>query len=159
MAYTVFVSHSMNQDDLGLVYETARQARLSGIECYIAERDWQFGNSLPNKIESAIRSCDCFVAFWTQGGAHSAYVNQEIGFARASGKPRILVVERGVQVKGFDVDKERIEFDRWNPLQAIATLNQYLSHLKSAKEQQEATLVVVGFFGLLLLASGGRGRV
>ena len=158
MAYTIFVSHSMRQEDLGIVYETARQSQFRGIACYIAERDWQFGKSLPEKIEAAIRRCDCFVAFWTQGGAYSAYVNQEIGFARACGKLRILVVERGVPMKGFDIDKEYIELDRRNPLSALDTLNSYLSRLKAEKEQQEnaAALFVVGAVGLLLLLSGGK---
>jgi len=156
MPYNVFVSHSMRQDDLGIVYEAARQAALQGIHCYIAERDWQFGKSLPAKIEAAIRSCDCFIAFWTEGGAYSAYVNQEIGFARACNRTRILVVERGVAVKGFDIDKEYIELDRQKPLQAISALNVYLSRLRQEHEQrQQAAILVLGIVGLLLLGGGG----
>ncbi len=157
MRFNVFVSHSMRQDDLGIVYEAARQATARGISCYIAERDWQFGQSLPAKIEGAIKACDCFVAFWTQGGAHSAFVNQEIGFARACGKTRILVVERGVPVKGFDIEKEYIELDRWNPLQAISMLNDYLSGLALEKEQQRnAAVFVLAVIGFLVLISGGK---
>jgi hypothetical protein len=63
MGFSVFVSHSMRQDDLAIVYEAAKQAQLRGIGCYIAERDWQFGKSLPQKIENAIRTSDCLVAF------------------------------------------------------------------------------------------------
>lgn len=155
MLYTVFISHSMRQEDLGVVYETARQARSRGINCYIAGRAWQFGESLPAKIEKAIKRCDCFIAFWTQGGAYSPYVNQEIGFARACGKPRILVVEKGVHLKGFDVDKEYVELDRQNPVKAISILNSYLSRLKSKKEQQQkSALFVLGTIGLLLLLPG-----
>lgn len=154
MGFSVFVSHSMRQDDLAIVYEAARQAQLRGISCYIAERDWQFGMSLPQKIENGIKTSDCFVAFWTQGGAYSAFVNQEIGFARACGKTRILVVEQGVPVKGFDIDKEYIELDRRNPLQAIAVLNEYLSRLKLGKEQTEVGVaIVLAVIGLLVLIS------
>jgi hypothetical protein len=148
----------MRQDDLAIVYEAARQAQLRGINCYIAERDWQFGMSLPQKIENAIRTSDCLVAFWTQGGAYSAFVNQEIGFARACGRTRILVVEQGVPVKGFDIDKEYIELDRCNPLQAISVLNDYLSRLGLEKEQrQSAAVLLLGIIGLLLLFSGSKG--
>jgi hypothetical protein len=154
MGFSVFVSHSMRQDDLAIVYEAARQAQLRDINCYIAERDWQFGMSLPQKIENAIRTSDCLVAFWTQGGAHSAFVNQEIGFARACGITRILVVERGVAVKGFDIDKEHIELDRRNPLQAISILGDYLSRLKLGKEQKQlAAVILLGIIGLLVLIS------
>lgn len=159
MPYKVFISHSMNQDDLGLVYETARRAEVNGISCYIAERDWQFGSSLPAKIEQGIRSSDHFVAFWTRGGSHSQFVNQEIGFARAVGKPRILVVEKGEPVKGFDIDKEYVEFDRMNPTQAIADLNDFLAQRKLAKEkfeeQKKAWVFVFGIVGLLFLLGSG----
>ena len=97
--YSVFVSHSMKQEDLAIVYETERDARSRGISCYIAERDWQFGKSLPAKIDTAIRASDCVVAFLTQGGAHSAWVNQEIGHAVGCKKPRILVVKKDCRSK------------------------------------------------------------
>lgn len=138
----------MIQADLGIVHETSMRASLKGIASYVAERDWQFGQSLPAKIENAIRNCDCLVAFWTQGGAYSTYVNQEIGFARACGKPRVLVVERGIPIKGFEIDKEYIEFDRNNPMQAITVLNEYLAKLKMQKEKQQT----VGLFALLVIA-------
>lgn len=159
--YEVFVSHSMSQDDLGVVYEAARQAQMAGIHFYIAERDWQLGTSLSEKIAQAIRTCDHFVAFWTRGGAHSQYVNQEIGFARACGKPRVLVVDKGEQVKGFDVDKEYVELDRENPQAAIAKLNAFLAgqmREKQAKEQADQQkkmwLTIIGIVGLIALFSG-----
>ena len=65
------------------------------------------------------------------------------------------MVERGVPVKGFDIDKEYIELDRWNPLQAISMLSEYLSRLALEKEQrQNAAVFVLGVIGLLLLISG-----
>ncbi len=137
MPYKVFTSHSMNQDDLGVVYGAARQAQLAGIQFYIAERDWQLGKSLPAKIEQAIRACDHFVAFWTQSGAHSQYVNQEIGFAKACGIPRVLVVEKGESVKGFDADREYVELDRGNPQPAIAKLNAFLAEQMRQKQVKE----------------------
>jgi hypothetical protein len=127
MGYEVFVSHSMRQEDLGIVYTAAQDAKARDINCYIAERDWQFGSSLPEKIEAHIRTCDCFVAFLTVGGAHSQWVNQEIGCAVGLRKHRILVVEQGVEVKGFDIGKEYIFLNRWNPWEAIAMLNTFLS--------------------------------
>jgi hypothetical protein len=150
MDYKVFVSHSMRQEDLGIVYAAAQDAATRGIHCYIAERDWQFGQSLPAKIETNIRTCDSFVAFLTIGGAQSQWVQQEIGCAVGSNRPRILVVEQGVQVTGFDVGREYIVLDRWNPWQAVATLNTYLSQLRDKKEQQQnAALLVLGVIALI----------
>jgi hypothetical protein len=158
--YNVFVSHSMKQEDLPIIYAAGNDAGLRGITCYIAERDWQFGKSLPGKIDTAIRTCDCFVAFLTEGGAHSAWVNQEIGHAVACKKLRILIVEQGVQVQGFDVGNEFVPLDRSNPWDAITKLNTYLSHLQSAKgeQQRNAGLLVLSILGLFLLGSGGKGK-
>jgi hypothetical protein len=156
MSYEVFVSHSMRQEDLGIVYTAAQDATARDINCYIAERDWQFGHSLPEKIQTHIGTCDCFVAFLTHGGSHSEWVNQEIGCAVGLRKHRILVVERGVEVKGFDVGNEYIALDRTNPWEAIATLNTYLSSLKDVKEkQQNAALFVLGVLALIALFGGG----
>lgn len=152
MEYNVFVSHSMKQEDLAIVYAAVQDAAARGISCYIAERDWQLGQSLPAKIETHIRNCDCFVAFLTAGGAQSQWVQQEIGCAVGSNRPRILVVEQGVQVTGFDIGKEYITLDRWNPWQAVATLNNHLSQLKNEKgQQQNAGLVVLGVIALIAL--------
>jgi hypothetical protein len=155
MGYEVFVSHSMRQEDLGIVYAAARDARARDINCYIAERDWQFGHSLPEKIKAHIRTCDCFVAFLTLGGSHSEWVNQEIGCAVGLRRHRILVVERGVEIKGFDIGKEYVVLDRINPSKAIATLNTYLSTLKDVKEKQQiAALFVLGVLTLIALFGG-----
>jgi TIR domain len=155
--YNVFVSHSMSQEDLGIIYQAARDAQFRGINCYVAERDVQLGKSLPAKIDNAIRSCDCFVVFLTNGGASSVWVNQEIGLARGCGKLRIQVVEKGVQIKGFDIDKEYLVLDRWNPAAAISTLNEHLVRLKSEKESKQAiALFVVGALALLALLGSSK---
>jgi hypothetical protein len=149
----MFVSHSMKQEDLAIIYAACNDAVLRGITCYIAERDWQFGRPLPAKIDNAIRTCDCFVAFLTQDGAHSAWVNQEIGHAVACKKLRILIVEQGVKVQGFDVGNEYIPLDRSNPWDAITKLNAYLSRLKleKAEKLRNAGLLVLGILGLFFL--------
>jgi hypothetical protein len=159
MAFNVFVSHSMRQEDLEIVYEASRQARISGIHCYIAERDFQYGETLSEKIENAIRACDMFIAFWTDGGAHSAFVNQEIGFAKANGKHRILIVEIGIEVKGFDIGKEYLELDRSHPENAIKLLTNHLTKLallkasKELTEQRNTVLFVLGVLTLLFIVS------
>ena len=155
--YSAFVSHSMGQEDLAIVYSACHDAIARGIRCYIAEREWQFGQSLPQKIKNNIVTCDCFVAFLTVGGAYSQWVNQEIGYAVACAKPRILPVEDGVQHQGFDAANEFIALDRSHPWDAISKLSSYLSQLKLAKQQQDSTgllvLGIIAFWGLW-----GRGR-
>src|SRR5260370_22546454 len=84
--YNVFVSHSMTQDDLGIIYQAKRDAECRGITCYIAERDPQFGKSLSNKIENAIRLCDCCVVFLTHGGSIPVQMKHAITVAIASAR-------------------------------------------------------------------------
>lgn len=145
----------MRPEDLAIIYEAARDATSRGINCYVAERDVQLGKSLPAKIENAIRTCDCFVVFLTQGGSSSAWVNQEIGFARACNRLRIQVVEKGVKVQGFDIENEHLVLDRWNPAAAISALNEHLVKLKAVKEsQQKAVVFIVGALALLALLGG-----
>jgi hypothetical protein len=96
------------------------------------------------------------VAFLTVGGYHSQWVNQEIGCAVGLRKHRILVVEQGVEVNGFDIGKEYIVLNRWNPWEAIAVLNTYLSQVKDMKEkEQNAALFGLGVVALIALFRGG----
>src|SRR5260370_42373490 len=97
--YNVFVSHSMTQDDLGIIYQAKRDAECRGITCYIAERDPQFGKSLSNKIENAIRLCDCCVVFLTHGGSIAAYVIKGKRFSSAVRRRIIKMCWRRVVVK------------------------------------------------------------
>jgi hypothetical protein len=161
MSFTVFVSHCMSFEDLFMISELTKQANTLGINFYIAENDYQLGNSLPNKIEAAINNCDVLIALWTKGGSNSAYVNQEIGYARAKGKKRILLVENGITVKGFEVDKEYLSFDKNNPFQAVSILKNNLAlmaQLKSVEEIKDKNmrnfvLFTLGALAVLLLIS------
>lgn len=154
MPYKVFLSHSMTPEDFNLIKNLTLYAQQQGIQIYLAERDWRFGKSLPQKIEQAIRNCDCLLALLTKGGANSPWVNQEIGFARGIGKPRIFIVEKGVTVKGFDLDKGYISLDRTSPWKTINMAITYLKGKKIQKEQNEKALLwILGGLSFLLLIS------
>src|SRR5260370_34206742 len=93
--YNVFVSHSMTQDDLGIIYQAKRDAECRGITCYMAERDPRFGKSLSNKIENAIRLCDCCVVFLTHSGATSRHRWPGTGLANGYGRLTITLADIG----------------------------------------------------------------
>jgi hypothetical protein len=144
----------MVQDDLGIVYEISKQANLNGISTNISERDSHYGEPLSEKIERSIKASDCMLIFLTKDGTQSAWVNQEIGFAKALGKLRIPIIEEGVQVKGYDIGNEYIRFNREDPYQAMNNTIQYLKDIKLQKEQNEAIgWLILGGLALLGLIS------
>lgn len=139
MNFSVFVSHSMRPEDMPLILSFCEHiSSHPQMTCYLAERDWKFGNTLATKIEAAITSSDCVVAFLTKAGSSSSYVNQEIGLAKGKGKLCIPVIEKGVSLAGLQVGDEYIELDRFNPTACAATLSGYLTKLKVDKEARAA---------------------
>lgn len=152
MAYSVFLSHSMTPEDEPFVRTIVEQLRILNIQCYIAEHDGQFGQSLAAKVELALRNCDCLLALLTMGGSQSSYVNQEIGLAVGLNKPIIPIVEKGVDLRGFKAGVEWVEFDRKNPQACLLKLAPHMVGLAAAKEKSTliGTMVLAGL-GIWLL--------
>lgn len=167
MAYSVFVSHCMVEEDKPIVSALLDRLRNRGIEPYLAERDPQPGRSLSSKVLERIRRSDLVTVFWTRHGSSSEWVNQEVGAAKAEGKIVVPLVERGVKVKGLLVGIEHVEFDRNNPDSALESLEEFLAQKREAKEEAEreaqfwrdvgtvaiVTSVVVALVVVLILAA------
>jgi hypothetical protein len=152
MAFSVFISHSVS--DLNVVYQFKYWLEVNGIGVYVADTQPQLGVPLPVKISNGIKQTDCVIAILTQNGDRSAWVNQEIGYAKAAGKLVIPVVEEGVDPKGFVAGVEYTTFQPHAPTTGITNIINYLKRLKANKEQQET--LQAGFlmlFAILALAS------
>ena len=152
MAFKVFISHSTT--DLGPVYQFKYWLTMNTIQTYVAELYPQPGVELPIKIANAINWSDCVIAIITRDGDRSAWVNQEIGYAKRAGKLIVPVVEAGVDLKGFLIGLEYVTFRRENPELAISKVINYLVKVKATKEQQEN--LKAGFlilFGILAFAA------
>jgi hypothetical protein len=156
MAYKVFLSHSMTADDQPVVQSISELLATQDIDCYIAERDAQPGESLATKIEQAIRDCDALYALLTKGGTQSEFVQQEIGFARGIGKPVTPIVEKGLTLKGFHAATEWIEFDRANPQSALLKLAPHVVRQAAAKDKQNIVgiLILCAFLAFLIFRGG-----
>ena len=151
MAYNVFISHSVT--DLNIVYQFKHWLEVNAISVWVADTQPQMGVSLPLKISNGINQCDSVIAILTQNGERSAWVNQEIGYAKARGKLVIPVVEPGVDPKGFVAGVEYTTFQPSDPVKAITSIVNYLIRLKTSKEEQqqlEGALLVL--FGILIIA-------
>ncbi|HEX9896678.1 MAG TPA: toll/interleukin-1 receptor domain-containing protein [Dehalococcoidales bacterium] len=152
MAFSVFISHSVS--DLNVVYQFKYWLEVNGIGVYVADNQPQLGVQLPVKVSNGINQSDCVIAILTQNGDRSAWVNQEIGYAKATGKLVIPVVEQGVNPKGFVAGVEYVTFQPFDPAKAINNVINYVSRLKATKEQQQqlqAGLFVL--FGIIALAA------
>lgn len=97
----VFVSHATRDErHVGIVRS---QAEALGISVYLAEHDVQPGAVLADKVNEAIRRCHAVIVLITTASLNSAFVQQEIGLARAYGKPLIPMVEKGIDTRQLGI--------------------------------------------------------
>lgn len=159
MAYKVFISHST--EDMGLVIALSNLLAKFEVETFVAE--WYFTpeERIDKKVFKQINEADCVVVLLTRNGMRSNWVQQEIGYAIKAGKPIIPLVERGVDPRDLISlrGKEYIEYDPFQPQQALLRASAYVRSLKKLKkEEREKILIIVGgiLAFLLIMLSGGK---
>ena len=150
----VFISHSVK--DLQLVIALEAYFKPRGILAYIAERDYQIGKPLSNKIIENIETSDCFLVLYTINAKESGFVNQEIGYWIKAHRYNnfIPLVEKGVTPKGFLSGLEYIEFDPKNQGIGISNTILYLEEKKKDKKMElvgDGILIGLGILGLIVL--------
>ncbi len=150
MAYSVFLSHGGK--DRVWVEWIAAHARGVGVEVYLYEHDVRPGIPIAAKIQQQINAADAVVVLLTETSHVSAYIQQEIGFAEASGKPIVALVQPGIPQSALAMltGREYVPFDFHRPETGLQVLLQHLQKRKTLKEQQRVALFLVG--GLLLTA-------
>jgi hypothetical protein len=156
MTYTVFISHSTR--DQGLVIALANLLAKFGVEVFVAEWYLTPGEPLDRKVFSQIEKADCLVVLLTKNGIRSNWVQQEIGCALQINKPLIPLVEKGIGSRDLAAlqGREYIEYDPFEPEQALIRTSTYVRSLKLRKEQQKKTLLIAGgILALLLLLPRG----
>lgn len=155
----VFLSHSSG--DPGAVHMFRDQAAATGMDVYLAEHDFQPGESLAEKVRRAIRRSDAVVVLLTKSGAASAYVHQEVGVAIEAGKPLIPIVETGVSNLAMLGGIEYISFNTAQPEGAIRDLTRVLTGLaermrrdeaRARQQQQMEMLVLLALLVLVVVA-------
>jgi hypothetical protein len=170
----VFLSHATaDRDHVALVQ---RQIEALGITVYLAEHDPKPGTSIASKVEAALERCHAVVVLITTNSVNSAYVQQEVGLARAHDKPILPIVDKSVdpQTLGMLSEVERLELDVHRPAEAMARISESLQPLVVAQVQTTnvsvtiaperpdlGTLVLVAGLSLLvgfLIANGGLGE-
>ena len=140
----VFISHSMK--DSQLVRVLVKNLEIYSVEAYIAERDYQPGKQLSQKIMQNIDTSNYFLVVYTIDGEDSIYVQQEIGYWLGKKKFNdfIPLVAKGINPRGFLHDLEFIEFDQQNPKLGIANVINYVNQQIKVKKKQLLIDVGVG---------------
>jgi hypothetical protein len=124
--FSVFLSHSMK--DVEHVDQVRRQLEALGILAWLAELDPRPGTSVLEKIEAVLPTCDAVVFLITTNSIDSAYVQQEVGLARAHRMPMVPLVDHRVDRSklGLIVELEWIGIDLDNPSEALERVTQSL---------------------------------
>jgi len=140
----VFISHSMK--DSQLVRVLVKNLGIYSVEAYIAERDYQPGKQLSQKIMQNIDTSNYFLVVYTINGEDSIYVQQEIGYWLGKKKFNdfIPLVAKGINPRGFLHDLEFIEFDQQNPKLGIANVINYVNQQIKIKKKQLLIDIGVG---------------
>ena len=77
------------------------------------------------------------LVLWTRNSKHSAYVNQEIGYAEKCSKRIVPLVEEDVTPEGFLEGREYASFNEYNIKEAMEKLAAYLKQKMKEKEELE----------------------
>jgi hypothetical protein len=159
----VFLSHATaDAEHVALV---SRQIEALGIDVYLAEHDPKPGTSIAHKVEDALKRCGAVVVLVTSTSVNSAYVQQEIGLARAHGKVIVPIIEKGVDRSrlGLLSEVDWLELDLGAPTEAMANVTASLQplvleqlapakvavHITPPQPDLVSTLVILGL-GVLL---------
>lgn len=124
--FSVFLSHSMK--DVEHVDQVRRQLEALGIQAWLAELDPRPGTSVLEKIEAVLPTCDAVVFLITTNSIDSAYVQQEVGLARAHRVPMVPLVDHRVEKSrlGLIGELEWIGIDLDNPSEALERVTKSL---------------------------------
>ena len=155
------MSHSTK--DFRLVNVLGRYISSYGIDVYIAERDYQPGKSLSQKIMQNIDTSDYFLVVYTINGKDSHYVREEIGYwiGKKGGNDLIPFVEKGINPEASLCGVEYIEFNPLNPKLGMVNVTNYVrQQIKLKKKELIYDVgIILGLAGIISLILYGLSKL
>jgi len=150
----IFISHSTK--DIEIVQFLEKILKTYGYTPYIAERDYQAGKPLSQKIMNNIDNSNYFLIIYTDNGKKSGFVNQEIGYWIKAYKYENLIplVEKDIIQEGFLSGLEYIEIDPLNPGAGIENSINYLEKLDNktkVESSKNKVILGIGILGIIAL--------
>jgi hypothetical protein len=159
LTYRVFVSHSAEAAELGVIYAMATEGVKRGLDIFIAERADDLAPSVLRRNQEAIHRADCFLLFVTSPKLLD-WVHQELGFARGVGGKLILPLfgdPRFHASLGLTDNYFILDWD--NPWATVGQVSGFLQSQQTKKEANQALgWLILGGLALILLSSGDRER-
>lgn len=100
MPYKIFISYSSFNKDI--VLNVCRTIQSKEVNVFAADYSINYGSHILLTIENEINRCDLFVLLWSEDAKNSAWVQQEIGMAKAKRKPILpLLLDKGLELPAF----------------------------------------------------------
>jgi hypothetical protein len=150
MAFTVYISYSQkNKELVDLLYSVLKQNGIMTYALDVTIMPTIEGRPFSDEIRRYISSSDYVFVLLTKDAITSPNIFFEIGLARASLKPILLIVEPDVQLPNEIRDLPYIILDRGNPSVTLEHIRQLSSKLKSQKEAGNAAMGILFLLGAL----------
>jgi len=156
VTFKVFVSGSIRETEIiGELIETLGRYGIQSTIPGEFSNDIAFpvtGVPTANLVEHQIQNSDCVLFIITKDGMRADAVNLELGIARALNRVIVPIVEEGAKLPANLANVPYISIDRNQPKLGYERAAEYLSKLKTEKENKNTIggLVLLGL-GLLFL--------
>jgi hypothetical protein len=150
MSFTVFISYSQkNKELVDKLYSVLKQNGIITYALDVTIMPKIEGKPFADDIRRYVNSSDYVFVLLTKDAITSPNVFFEIGLARGSSKPILLIVEPGTDLPSEIKDLPYIILDRSNPSVTLEHIRELSSKLKSQKETGNAAMGLLFLLGAL----------
>ncbi|MCJ7424667.1 toll/interleukin-1 receptor domain-containing protein [Candidatus Bathyarchaeota archaeon] len=150
MSFTVYISYSQkNKELVDKLYSVLKQNGIVTYALDVTIMPTLEGRPFADEIRRYINSSDYVFVLLTKDAITSPNIFFEIGLARASSKPILLIVEPDTGLPSEIGDLPYIILDRSNPSVTLEQIKQLSSKLKSQKEAGNAAMGLLFLLGAL----------
>ena len=159
MAFRVFLSHSLDPEEMALAWRLQTLAAAHGIEMYVPNRGTSAAAARAAAIEQAIDRADCVLAIMTAAAGEN--VQHELRYALDRGKLVVPIVGADLAGSTFLAQFPRVfQFAPWDNPGAVETqIVEFLKeqHVSKSGLQAVSALAALGL-GLMVLFSMSKER-
>lgn len=142
MTYRIFISFATGDDDC-VAQLNESISRLENVEVFIPDWIQVEGKNMDYKVKEGLDSSRAMIVLITFNSTNTVWLNQQIGYAFAKNIPIILMVEKGIDVKGFLEGSDFITYQRGN---FKLNTHQVLSRLRTLFPRYLLELPIENFY-------------